>query len=67
VTVEEHSGAGGFGSAVLEAPAQAGVTLPVRCLELPAGPIEHGDPDKQRAASGLDVAGIAQALRELAG
>ena len=63
----KHSGHGGFGSAVLEALAQAGVAKPVRCLALPSGPIEHGDPDKQRAESGLDVVGIAQALRALAG
>jgi 1-deoxy-D-xylulose-5-phosphate synthase len=66
VTVEEHTGQGGFGSAVLEALAQAGVTRPVRCLALPDRPIEHGNPDAQRAEEGLDVAGIARALRELA-
>ena len=53
-------------SAVLEALAQAGVTRPVRCLALPDRPIEHGNPDAQRAEEGLDVAGIARALRELA-
>ena len=66
VTVEEHAGQGGFGGAVLEALAHAGVTRPVRCLALPDHPIEHGDPAQQRAAAGLDVAGIARALRELA-
>jgi 1-deoxy-D-xylulose-5-phosphate synthase len=66
VTVEEHTGQGGFGSAVLEALAQAGVTRPARCLALPDRPIEHGNPDAQRAEEGLDVAGIARALRELA-
>ncbi len=65
VTVEEAGARGGFGSAVLEALAAAGVTLPVRCLTLPAGPIDHGDPDQQRAECGLDVAGIAKALREI--
>jgi 1-deoxy-D-xylulose-5-phosphate synthase len=66
VTVEEHAGHGGFGSAVLEALAEAGISVPVRCLALGSGPIEHGDPAKQRAAAGLDAAGIARALRELA-
>jgi 1-deoxy-D-xylulose-5-phosphate synthase len=66
VTVEEHTGQGGFGSAVLEALAEAGVALPVRCLALPDHPIEHGDPAKQRAEAGLDGAGMARALRELA-
>jgi 1-deoxy-D-xylulose-5-phosphate synthase len=66
VTVEEHCGQGGFGGAVLEALAAARVTLPVRCLALPAGPIDHGDPAKQLASAGLDAAGIAGALRGLA-
>jgi deoxyxylulose-5-phosphate synthase len=38
----------------------------VRCLALPDHPIEHGDPAKQRAEAGLDGAGMARALRELA-
>ena len=66
VTVEEAAGAGGFGSAVLEALAEAGVAVPVRCLALPSGPIEHGNPDKQRAAVNLDTEGIARVLREMA-
>jgi 1-deoxy-D-xylulose-5-phosphate synthase len=66
VTVEEAAGQAGFGSAVLEALAQAGVTRPVRCLAVPDRLIEHGNPDKQRAALGLDAAGIARALREMA-
>jgi 1-deoxy-D-xylulose-5-phosphate synthase len=66
VTVEEAVGPAGFGSAVLEALASAGVTLPVRCLALPDRLIEHGNPDKQRAALGLDAGGIARALREMA-
>jgi 1-deoxy-D-xylulose-5-phosphate synthase len=65
VTVEEAAGQGGFGSAVLEALAAAGVTVPVRCLALPSGPIEHGNPDAQRAVFGLDAEGIARAAREL--
>jgi 1-deoxy-D-xylulose-5-phosphate synthase len=67
VTVEEAAGACGFGSAVLEALAEAGVVVPVRCLALPSGPIEHGDPDKQRAEVGLDSEGIARVVREMAG
>jgi 1-deoxy-D-xylulose-5-phosphate synthase len=66
VTVEEAAGQAGFGSAVLEALARAGVTLPVRCLAVPDRLIEHGNPDKQRAALGLDAEGIARALREMA-
>jgi 1-deoxy-D-xylulose-5-phosphate synthase len=65
VTVEEHSGMGGFGGAVLEALAAAGATLPVRCLALPDQLIEHGDPVAQKRAFGLDAEGIARAVQTL--
>jgi len=65
VTVEEHSGMGGFGGAVLEALAAAGARLPVRCLALPDQPIEHGDPTAQKQAFGLDAEGIARAVQAL--
>jgi 1-deoxy-D-xylulose-5-phosphate synthase len=65
VTVEEHSGMGGFGGAVLEALAAAGATLPVRCLALPDQPVEHGDPAVQKQAFGLDAEGIARAVQSL--
>jgi 1-deoxy-D-xylulose-5-phosphate synthase len=67
VTIEEACGQGGFGGAVLEALAAAGVTVPVRCLALPDRIVEHGDPDAIRAEHGLDAAGIARAARELLG
>jgi 1-deoxy-D-xylulose-5-phosphate synthase len=63
VTAEEHAAPGGFGAAVLEAIAAAGVAVPVRCLAVPDQIVEHGDPKKQRAAFGLDAAGIATAVR----
>jgi 1-deoxy-D-xylulose-5-phosphate synthase len=65
VTVEEHSGMGGFGGAVLEALAAAGVTLPVRCLALPDRLIEHGDPNAQKKAFNLDAEGIARTVQAL--
>ena len=65
VTVEEHSGMGGFGGAVLEALAAAGTVLPVRCLALPDRLIEHGDSNQQKAAFGLDPDGIANAVQSL--
>jgi 1-deoxy-D-xylulose-5-phosphate synthase len=65
ITVEEHSGMGGFGSAVLEALAQAGVRVPTRCLAVPDRLIEHGNPDALRASLGLDTAGIERAVLEL--
>jgi 1-deoxy-D-xylulose-5-phosphate synthase len=65
VTVEEHSGMGGFGSAVLEALAQAGIRVPTRCLAVPDRLIEHGNPKALRASLGLDTAGIERAVLEL--
>jgi 1-deoxy-D-xylulose-5-phosphate synthase len=65
ITVEEHSGMGGFGSAVLEALAQAGIRVPTRCLAVPDRLIEHGNPDALRASLGLDTAGIGRAVLEL--
>jgi 1-deoxy-D-xylulose-5-phosphate synthase len=65
VTVEEHAGMGGFGSAVLEVLARAGITVPVRCLAMPDQLMEHGDPNQQIAEALLDPSGIAATLREL--
>jgi 1-deoxy-D-xylulose-5-phosphate synthase len=67
VTVEEHSGLGGFGSAVLEVLAAADVELPVRTLAIPDRLIEHGDPGAIRASLGLDSAGIERAVAALLG
>jgi len=65
VSVEEHTVRGGFGTAVLEALAAAGVRLPTRCLGVPDRVVEHGDPGAQRAVFGLDPAGIERAVQEL--
>ncbi len=66
VTVEEAALAGGFGSAVLEAAAEAGVDASrVRRLGIPDRYIEHGERDELLADLGLDAAGIAAACREL--
>ena len=67
VTVEEGSGMGGFGSAVLELLARGDVERPTRTLAFPDSLVEHGDPAEQRARVGLDAAGIASAARELLG
>ena len=58
VTVEEGSLMGGAGSAVAEALAAAGVTVPLLHLGLPDQFIEHGDPGKLLSLCGLDAAGI---------
>jgi 1-deoxy-D-xylulose-5-phosphate synthase len=65
VTVEEHSGMGGFGSAVLEALAAAEVEVPTRCLAVPDRLVEHGSPARIQARLGLDASGIAEAARRL--
>ncbi len=64
VTIEEGCIAGGAGSAVLEALARAGVSVPVLNLGLPDEFIEHGDPGKLLARCGLDAAGIERAIVE---
>ncbi len=67
VTVEENTRRGGFGSAVLEALAEAQVAAQARILALPDRVIEHGDSAKMLSSFDLDVEGIAQAVREIAG
>jgi 1-deoxy-D-xylulose-5-phosphate synthase len=67
VTVEEAALAGGFGSAVLEAAAAAGVDASrVVRLGIPDRYIEHGERDELLADLGLDAAGIAATCRKLA-
>jgi len=59
VTVEEAALAGGFGSAVLEAAADAGLnTSHVRRLGIPDHFVEHGERDELLVDLGLDVEGI---------
>lgn len=66
VTVEEASLAGGFGSAVLEAAADAGINAGhVHRLGIPDRYIEHGDRGELLADLSLDPAGIARTCQEL--
>ncbi|MGA2286234.1 MAG: transketolase C-terminal domain-containing protein, partial [Dehalococcoidia bacterium] len=59
VTIEENALAGGFGSAVLEAIEQMGLTsLRVERIGLPDRFIEHGPQELFRAMFDLDAAGI---------
>ena len=61
VTVEENVLAGGFGSAVLEALADAGMEdVSVHRIGLPDSFIEHSTADAQRRRLELDADGIAQ-------
>ncbi|MEE9295002.1 MAG: 1-deoxy-D-xylulose-5-phosphate synthase [Phycisphaerae bacterium] len=67
LTVEDHSIAGGFGSAVLETASRMGVPIEsFRRLGLPDDRfIEHGSRAGQLAEAGIDVTGIATAVRQL--
>jgi 1-deoxy-D-xylulose-5-phosphate synthase len=67
ITVEESSLMGGFGSAVLEAAADAGLnTSHIRRLGIPDKFIEHGERNELLADLGLDAAGIVSACRTCA-
>jgi 1-deoxy-D-xylulose-5-phosphate synthase len=69
VIVEENS-PGGFSAHVLQYLANKGhldAGLAVRCLSLPDAMIDHDSQSGQLALAGLDAAGIAATLRDLAG
>ncbi len=67
LTVEEGVLMGGFGSAVLEAAADAGLSAAkVRRLGIPDRYIEHGSRHELLSDLGLDVAGIVRACRQSA-
>jgi 1-deoxy-D-xylulose-5-phosphate synthase len=66
LVAEDHSVAGGFGSAVLEALAARGIGAGhVRLAGLPLEPIAHATREEQLAACGLDGPGLAARLRHL--
>jgi 1-deoxy-D-xylulose-5-phosphate synthase len=68
VTVEDNAVAGGAGSAVAEALARHGHTMPVAMLGIPDRFIEHASREQQLAECGLDADGIYRRVhRELAG
>lgn len=67
VTVEEHSLAGGFGSAVLEALAERGLSTRVVRLGIPDTFVGHATQAAQRKECGLDAAGVVKAVREIVG
>jgi 1-deoxy-D-xylulose-5-phosphate synthase len=64
VTAEEGCLAGGFGSAVLELYADAGLLsgLTLRRVGVPDQFIEHGKAKELRAKAGIDKAGIKAAV-----
>ena len=66
ITVEENVRQGGFGSAVLEALNDQGIThVAVERLGVPDIFVEHGSPDVLRAKYGLDADGIVAAAARL--
>jgi 1-deoxy-D-xylulose-5-phosphate synthase len=68
VTVEEGCKMGGFGSAVLEALSDGGVTdVRTKVLGLPDWYIEQGPQDFLRERYGLTAEGIYQSVKELIG
>ena len=68
VTVEEGTRMGGFGSAVLEALSEAGVThLPTKLIGLPDWYVEQGPQDLLREKYGLTAEGIYQGVKDLLG
>lgn len=68
ITIEEAALAGGFGSAVLEACNDAGVsTARLKRLGIPDQYVEHGDRGELLADLGLDTDGLVKACEELAG
>jgi len=66
VTVEEAAKTGGFGSAVLEALSDQGITdLPTKLIGLPDWYIEQGPQDLLREKYGLTAEGIYQSVKSL--
>ncbi len=66
VTVEENTVLAGAGSAVTEALADEGISVPVVHLGLPDSFIDQGERDELLAQCGLDAAGICRAVRAAA-
>ena len=67
LTAEEGTVRGGLGSAVLELFSEKRLNARVKCLGLPDAFVRHGDARAQRAALGLDAAGLHRAALELEG
>jgi 1-deoxy-D-xylulose-5-phosphate synthase len=63
ITIEENVVSGGAGSAVAEALAGAGVTIPIFHLGLPDHFLDHGDPSTLIGECGLDAKGIISAIQ----
>ncbi len=66
ITLEEHSLAGGFGSAIAEFVSDEGLDLRVERIGVSNVLVQHDSQDKQRALFGLTAEGVAARIRELA-
>jgi 1-deoxy-D-xylulose-5-phosphate synthase len=65
LTIEDGTVIGGFGDAVLEALAEADLSVPIRRLGLPDRFIEHGAQPLLLHKFSLDVDGVTAAVRDL--
>ena len=66
ITLEEHSLAGGFGSAVVEFVNDHGLAVAVERIGVPNVLVQHAKPEAQRAQFGLSAENIAARVRALA-
>jgi 1-deoxy-D-xylulose-5-phosphate synthase len=65
ITLEEHSLAGGFGSAVVEFVNDHGLDVAVERIGVPNVLVQHAKPEAQRAMFGLSAENIAARVRAL--
>ncbi len=66
ITLEEHSLAGGFGSAVVEVVNDRGLAVAVERIGVPSGLVQHNSQAVQRAQIGLSAENVAARVRALA-
>ncbi len=64
VSVEEGTVVGGLGAAILETLAKLNISLPVLNLGIPDEFIEHGNQDRLRELSNIDVKGIVAEVKK---
>ncbi len=63
ITLEEHSLAGGFGSAVAECVTDRALAVSVERIGVPGVLVQHNKPERQRAMFGLSAEHIAARIR----
>jgi 1-deoxy-D-xylulose-5-phosphate synthase len=66
ITLEEHSLAGGFGSAVIEFASDRGLTTTIERIGVPNALIQHDKQPQQRAGFGLSGEALAARIRSVA-